>query len=75
MNGFEKTEAYEWLQKNAYNYGFVISYTKNNTYYSFEPWHWRFVGKKLAKKLHKTNKYFYKMDQREIYNYLEYFFD
>lgn len=75
LDGFEKTPAYTWLQKNAYRYGFVLSYPKNNKYYIFEPWHWRFVGTDLARKLQKDGKYFYDMDQREIDTYLVSIFD
>lgn len=73
--GFERTPAYAWLTANAYRYGFVLSYPKNNSYYMFEPWHWRFVGVKLATNLHATNSYFYTMDQRTIDAYLISLFD
>ena len=72
---FETSTAYKWLLENAHKYGFVISYPKENTYYQFEPWHWRFVGIELATKLHQENKYFYDMDQREIDTYLVSIFD
>ncbi|MEK7552168.1 MAG: M15 family metallopeptidase [Patescibacteria group bacterium] len=71
----ETTKAYEWLQKNAYKYGFILSYPEGNTYYQFEPWHWRFVGIKLAKDLNDDGKYFYDLSQREIDAYLINFFD
>ena len=73
--GFDKRPAYDWLMKNAYRFGFVLSYPKNNGYYIFEPWHWRFVGVKLATDLHDKNGYFYQMDQRAIDDYLSSFFD
>jgi zinc D-Ala-D-Ala carboxypeptidase len=72
---FEKTAAFEWLTENAYRYGFVLSYPKGNKYYQYEPWHWRFVGKDLARKLHRNNQYFYDMDQRDINEYLVEIFD
>lgn len=72
---FESASAYLWLTQNAYKYGFALSYPKNNTYYQFEPWHWRFVGIVLATKLHDEGKYFYDMDQREIDTYLMNIFD
>jgi len=72
---FETTTAYKWLTENAYKYGFILSYPKQNTYYRFEPWHWRFVGAALATKLHDSNKYFYNLDQREIDLYLVSIFD
>ncbi len=72
---FEKATAYQWLTDNAYKYGFIISYPKTNRYYVFEPWHWRFVGKKLALDLHEQQKYFYDLPQRTIDAYLPYLFD
>lgn len=75
LSGFEKTEAYKWLNNNAYKYGFAISYPKNNNYYIFEPWHWRFVGISLAKRLHDENLYFYDTSQRDIDQYLGQIFD
>jgi D-alanyl-D-alanine carboxypeptidase len=74
-SSFYKTKAYQWLLDNAYKYGFILSYPENNKYYVFEPWHWRFVGIKLATKLHDENKYFYDLDQRDIDQYLIYIFD
>lgn len=75
FEGFEKTEAYQWLRDNAYEYGFILSYPQDNNYYQFEPWHWRFVGRALAKKLHDEGRNFYDLDQREIDQYLISFFD
>jgi len=72
---FEKTPAYQWFLDNAYKYGFILSYPEGNTYYQFEPWHWRFVSKVLAEKLHQEGKNFYDLDQREIDKYLISFFD
>jgi LAS superfamily LD-carboxypeptidase LdcB len=75
MDGFETTEAFEWLTRNAYKYGFVMSYPENNQYYQYEPWHWRFVGKDLARHLDRRERHFYDMDQREIDAYLPNLFD
>jgi len=72
---FDQTPAYTWLTKNAYKYGFIISYPKGNAYYVYEPWHWRFVGVDLAERLHRGGDYFYDLDQRKINNYLGVFFD
>ncbi len=72
---FEKDPAYAWLIENAYRFGFILSYPKRNAYYQYEPWHWRFVGLQLAKRLHDDNKYFYDFTQREIDNYLVSIFD
>lgn len=75
FSSFEITKAFTWLQEYAHSYGFVLSYPKGNKYYIFEPWHWRFVGEKLAKKLHRENKFFYDLDQRTIDEYLVNIFD
>lgn len=73
--GFDQSEAYGWLEKNAYKYGFILSYPKDNAYYVYEPWHWRFVGRDLARDLHNDGKQFYGLDQREIDPYLVELFD
>lgn len=41
---FLKTDEYLWLVKNANKFGFYQSFPKNNKYYIFEPWHWRYLG-------------------------------
>ncbi len=74
-NEFANTEAYKWLGDNAYRYGFVLSYPKDNGFYIFEPWHWRFVGVDLARDLHRANAQFYEWDQRKIDEYLIKIFD
>lgn len=75
LENFDTTKEFEWLQENAHRYGFVLSYPKGNKYYTYEPWHWRFVGTDLAKKLHKEKKYFYDLEQRDIDKYLLEIFD
>ena len=70
LTGFEKTTAYTWLRAHAHEYGFILSYPQNNGYYVFEPWHWRYVGIKLATYLHNKNKNFYDLEQRQIDEYL-----
>lgn len=75
LTGFQSTPAYEWLKENAYRYGFTLSYPENNSYYQFEPWHWRFVGEDLARDLHRDNAFFYDWDQRKIDTYLIKVFD
>ena len=75
FNNIDQTPAYTWLTENAHEYGFVLSYPKNNTYYIFEPWHWRFVGVDLARYLYKEKKNFYDADQRTIDSYLIKIFD
>lgn len=75
LDGFGSTEAYQWLLDNAYKYGFTLSYPEGNSYYVYEPWHWRFVGEDLANDLHKANAHFYDWDQRKIDGYLVNIFD
>ncbi|MDE2037821.1 MAG: M15 family metallopeptidase [Patescibacteria group bacterium] len=72
---FAATGAYAWLTANAYRYGFTLSYPDNNPYYIYEPWHWRFVGVKLATYLHDSGKHLYDLDQRTIDGYLASIFD
>lgn len=73
--GFEKTKAYTWLTNNAYKFGFAMSYPKDNTYYIYEPWHYRYVSIPLATSLHNDKLNFYDLDQRVIDGYLINFFD
>ena len=43
---------------NAYKYGFILRYPKyktNVTGYKFEPWHYRYIGKQIAKELFYNN--------------------
>ncbi len=75
LDGFDGTASYTWLLGNAYRYGFVLSYPKGNSYYVYEPWHWRFVGTSLATYLHDNKLNFYDMDQRAIDEYLISIFD
>lgn len=72
---FAASEAYEWLQDNAHKYGFTESYPEGNSFYIYEPWHWRFVGRKLARDLDRADAHFYDWDQRKIDTYLISIFD
>ena len=72
---FGQTEAFKWLEENAYRYGFILSYPENNEFYIYEPWHWRFVGTDLARDLHRADEHFYEWDQRKIDEYLIKIFD
>ncbi len=58
FNNFENTEEYNWMMKNAADYGFILRYPKDKesiTTYSFEAWHYRYVGIDLAKKIKASN--------------------
>ncbi len=49
---FEDTDAFQWMAQNAADFGFELSFPKNNEQgVSYEPWHWRYVGTKEAQKL------------------------
>jgi D-alanyl-D-alanine carboxypeptidase len=53
---FAETEAGRWLEQNAWQYGFVLSYTRNGeerSGYAYEPWHYRWIGRDLAAVLQK----------------------
>ena len=55
---FGDTSDGKWLAKNCHKYGFIIRYPKDKTKitgYSYEPWHIRYVGRKLATYLYKKN--------------------
>jgi D-alanyl-D-alanine carboxypeptidase len=48
---FGDTKASSWLEQNAHKYGFVLSFPKGYehvTGFSFEPWHYRYIGKSNA---------------------------
>jgi zinc D-Ala-D-Ala carboxypeptidase len=48
------TKAGAWLKKNAWRYGFVMSYPKGKasvTCYAYEPWHYRYLGRAEAAKV------------------------
>jgi len=56
-NGFENTPHYRWLCENAWKYGFIQRYPPNKSHetgISYEPWHYRYVGKKAAKDMNRT---------------------
>ncbi|MBK1858018.1 M15 family metallopeptidase, partial [Cerasicoccus arenae] len=38
---FETSEAFHWLQEHAVEFGFILSYPRNNQFgIAYEPWHW-----------------------------------
>jgi len=41
---FENTDAFKWLIKNAAKFHFKLSFTKDNKFIDYEPWHWRYEG-------------------------------
>ena len=58
FNKFYLTKEFLWMQENSYKYGFILRYPKdkeNITGYTYEPWHYRYVGKEVAKYIKKHN--------------------
>lgn len=55
--GFENTAAFRWLCQHAGDYGFILRYPKDaedTTEITYEPWHWRYVGKENAALLNES---------------------
>lgn len=55
---FTDSEEYTWMMDNAYKYGFILRYPKSKedvTLYKCEPWHYRYVGTKIASYIKKNN--------------------
>ena len=54
----EEDPEIKWLFMHAHQYGFILRYPKGKeeiTGFNFEPWHFRYVGKKLSKELFETH--------------------
>ena len=52
---FENTEAFKWLIKNAAKFHFKLSFTKDNKFIDYEPWHWRYEGSIEALKVFESS--------------------
>ncbi len=66
---FADTDAAKWLAAHAFEYGFVLRYPADKTdvtKYQYEPWHFRYVGKDLARALHDSG-----LTLDEAYGYLQ----
>ncbi len=51
---FERTAQYRWLTTHCWEYGFILRYPEGKkaiTGFTFEPWHYRYVGLELAKEI------------------------
>ena len=51
---FARTEEAQWLAAHCHEFGFVIRYEADKeeiTQIKYEPWHLRYVGKKIAKEM------------------------
>jgi D-alanyl-D-alanine carboxypeptidase len=61
---WKRTPAGKWMSQNAWKYGWVMSYPLNPDYkggddlwwdkicFSYEPWHYRYLGREVAKAVH-----------------------
>ena len=55
---FANSKENTWMLDNAYKYGFIQRYSKrdeNLTGFRYEAWHYRYVGKEIAKYCHEHN--------------------
>jgi D-alanyl-D-alanine carboxypeptidase len=57
-----KTPAGSWMRKNSWKFGWVISYPRgeggsrwnDRTCFRYEPWHYRYLGRDVAAKVHRS---------------------
>lgn len=52
---FAGKPVYSWLTENAHKFGFILRYPEDKvdiTGYSYEPWHYRFVGQRAATEIY-----------------------
>lgn len=57
-NIFAESEEYNWIMENCYKFGFIRRFTKKTegiTGFRSEPWHYRYVGKEIAKYIYENN--------------------
>ena len=60
----------KWLARNGWKYGFIMSYPKGKrsaSCYGYEPWHWRYFGRDLARKIHESGQ----VPRRYLYRVFE----
>ena len=53
---FADHACYRWLVENAHKFGFILRFPKGKetvTGYSYEPWHYRFVGVEAATEIYR----------------------
>jgi len=54
----EETEVQQWLMQNSWKYGFILRYPtdkKDITGITYEPWHYRYVGKENARYIYEND--------------------
>lgn len=64
----ENSEGNKWLRDNCYKYGFILRYPRGKeslTHISYEPWHFRYVGRDVSKFIYENN-----LTLEEFYSYL-----
>ena len=55
---FHKTKEFLWMKDHAHEYGFILRFPEgkeNETGYTYESWHYRYVGKDIATYIHQNN--------------------
>lgn len=55
---FHETKEFIWMQEHAKDYGFILRYPEGKekeTGYQYESWHYRYVGKEIAKYITDNN--------------------
>ncbi len=52
---FENTDAFRWLIRNAAKFHFKLSFTRDNKFIDYEPWHWRYEGSIEALKIFESS--------------------
>jgi len=70
---WESQPAGAWMAKNAWRFGFVMSYPQGEedvTCYSYEPWHYRYVGKPMAARIHASGltprEFLWRLDSSDV---------
>lgn len=54
----EDTAVQKWLMDNSWKYGFILRYPEGKSEITgiiYEPWHYRYVGKKVAKEIYRLD--------------------
>ena len=57
-NVFKNSKEYQWMEDNAYKYGFILRFPQKWVIYTGfnpEPWHYRYVGKEISTYIHEHN--------------------
>ncbi len=58
FTNFHKSKSFKWMSDNAYKYGFILRYPLDKvdiTGYTYESWHYRYVGVEAATKMRNEN--------------------